>query len=102
LKIKYGRALTRAFAVVAAAGVFMFVGLGSAGAWNVTDSLASVSNVKLNGVLVSDVTVAHGSTITIKFKWALAANTGCPHCDEVIQLGFANQNPDQCVGCRRP
>jgi len=98
LKIKYGRALTRAFAVVAAAGVFMFVGLGSAGAWNVTDSLASVSNVKLNGVLVSDVTVAHGSTITIKFKWALAANTGCPHCDEVIQLGFANQNPDQCVG----
>ena len=98
MKIKYGRALTRAFAVVAAAGVFMFVGLGSAGAWNVTDSLASVSNVKLNGVLVSDVTVAHGSTITIKFKWALAANTGFPHCDEVIQLGFANQNPDQCVG----
>jgi hypothetical protein len=76
----------------------MFIGAGSAAAWNVTDSLASVSNVKLNGVVVSDVTVAPGSTIKIVLHYAVAANTGCPHCDEEIQLGFANQNPDQCVG----
>ena len=98
MNIKHRRALTRGLAVVAAAAVSMLVGVSSAGAWNVTDSLASVSAVHLNGIHESDISVAPGSTITIKLHYALAANSGCPHCDETIQLGFANQNPDQCVG----
>ena len=97
LNIKYGRALTSCFAVAAAAGVAMFMGVGSAYAWTVTDSLATVSAVHLNHQVVSDITVAPGSSIRISLHWALAANTACPHCDETIQLGFANQNPDQCV-----
>jgi hypothetical protein len=92
------RVLTCSCAVVAAAGLAMFVGLGSAYAWTVTDSLATVSNVHLDGVPASDITVAPGATITIKIQWALAANTGCSTCDEEIQLGFADQNPNRCVG----
>ncbi len=98
LKIKHGRALARSLAVLLTAGLSVFMGVSSAGAWNVTESLASVSAVHLNGQDVSDISVAPGSTINIKLKYAVALNTGCPGCDEEVQLGFANQNPDQCIG----
>jgi hypothetical protein len=80
----------------------LFIGVGPAGAWNVTDSLASISAVHLDRVAVSDISVAPGATINIKVKYAVVANSTCPHCDEEIQLGFANQNPDQCVGGSNP
>jgi hypothetical protein len=97
MNTKCRRALASSFAVVAAAVLAMFIGVSSAYAWHVTDGLATVDNVKLNYVSVSDITVAPGSTIHIYLHWALAANTACPHCDEEIQLGFANQNPNTCV-----
>ena len=74
------------------------MGVSSAGTWNVTSGLASVSAVHLDGQHVSDISVAPGSTINIKLKYAVAQNTGCPGCDEEVQIGFANQNPDQCIG----
>jgi hypothetical protein len=102
LNIKHGRVLTRIFAVLAAAGLSLFMGVSSAGAWNVTSYEASVSAVHLDHVSVSDISVAPGATINIKLKYAVAANTNCPSCLEEIQLGFANQNPDQCVGGSGP
>ncbi len=97
MKVRFGRALTCCVAVAAAAGLSMFVGASEAGAWNVTSGLVSVSAVHLNHVAVSDVTVAPGATINVKFKYAIAANSGCPGCVEQIQVGFASQNPDQCI-----
>jgi hypothetical protein len=98
LIIKHGRALARSLAVIVTAGLSVFMGVSSASAWNVTSSLASISGVQLNAQHVSDLSVAPGSTVTIKLKYAVAANTGCPDCVEEVQLGFANQNPDQCIG----
>ncbi len=100
--IKLGRVLTRIFALLAAAGLSLFMGVSSAGAWNLTSYEASVSAVHLDHVRVSDITVAPGATINIKLKYAIVANTDCPSCLEEIQLGFANQNPDQCVGGSGP
>jgi hypothetical protein len=97
MKVRFGRALTCCVAVFAAAGLSMFVGASEAGAWNITQGPLSVSAVHLNKVAVSDITVAPGATISVKFKYTLAANSGCPGCFEQIQEGYSNVNPNRCL-----
>jgi len=66
-----------------------------AGAYTVVDGTARIQNVHINGG-DSERNVLPGTPLTIQLHLRLT-DPGCTSCREQVEVGFANQAPDQCI-----
>jgi len=79
-------------ALVAGIGL---VGATPASAYTVSDGPVRIQSVHLNGG-DSERNVLPGTLVTVTLHLSFKDSV-CPTCREQIQVGFANQAPDQCV-----
>ena len=86
------RTLASLFALAAAVAVvgLLFSGVTQAAPPDpITVGFDTVSNIALNGVPGTTLTVAPGTDVSISANWADSHPTYCPGCIDFLDVGFA-------------